>query len=105
MEKLKIPIPEEQLAEFCNRWQIEELAFFGSVLRNDFNPKSDIDVLISSTPDANWSLFDHIQMEQELSDLLNRKIDLYTRRAVEKNHNWLRREEILRTAEVILHGA
>jgi predicted nucleotidyltransferase len=101
MAKLRIEVPQSQLAEFCMRWQIEEFALFGSVLRDDFNPESDLDVLVTFTPDASWGLLDHLRMEQELASLLNRKIDLFTRRAVEQSHNWMRRQEILRTAEVI----
>jgi len=101
MSKLRIKLPETRLNDFCKRWQIIELAFFGSVLRDDFNPDSDLDVLVAFAPEANWSLLDHIQMEHELSDLLNRKIDLYTKRAVEQSHNWVRRREILETAEVV----
>ncbi len=101
MSELKMPISESQLAEFCERWQIEELAFFGSVLRDDFNPQSDLDVLVTFAPEATWGLLDHLRMEQALSDLLHRKIDLFTRRAVEQSHNWIRRKEILETAEVV----
>ncbi len=101
MAKLRIEVSQSQLAEFCRRWQIKEFAFFGSVLRDDFNPESDLDVLVTFAPEANWSLFDHLRMEHELSKVLNRKIDLFTRRAVEQSHNWMRRQEILGTAEVI----
>jgi hypothetical protein len=101
MAKLKMEVPQSQLAEFCRRWQIEEFALFGSVLRDDFNPESDLDVLVTFSPEASWGLLDHLRMEQELSSLLNREIDLFTRRAVEQSYNWMRRQEILRTAEVI----
>ena len=101
MAELRMEISQSQLAEFCQRWQIEAFAFFGSVLRDDFNPESDLDVLVTFKSEANWSLLDHLRMEQELSDLLNRKIDLLTRRAVEQSHNWMRRQEILGTAEVV----
>ena len=101
MSKLRIKIPENRLNDFCRRWQITELAFFGSVLRDDFNPNSDLDILVAFAPEANWSLLDHIRMEQELSHLLNRKTDLYTKQAVEQSHNRMRRREILDTAEVV----
>jgi len=102
--QLKIDIPEFELARFCQRWRIVEFAVFGSALRDDFGPDSDLDVLVTFGPEASWSLLDHLRMEQELAALLNRKIDLLTRRAVEQSHNWLRRQEILRTAEVV-YGA
>ncbi len=96
-----IDLPEEQIADFCRRWRISELALFGSVLRDDFGPGSDLDVLVTFEPEADWSLLDHLRMEQELATLLGRKIDLLTKRAVEQSHNWMRRQEILNTAEVV----
>ncbi len=96
-----INLPRDEIVEFCQRWQIGEFALFGSVLRDDFGPESDLDILITFAPGADWSLLDHVQMEQELAELLGRKVDLFTRRAVEKSHNRLRREEILNTAEVV----
>ena len=94
-------ISQSQIAKFCERWRIEEFALFGSVLRDDFRPESDLDVLVTFASEANWSLLDHLRMERELSILLNRKIDLFTKRAVERSHNGLRRHEILETAKVI----
>jgi predicted nucleotidyltransferase len=102
--QLKMDIPEREIVDFCQRWQIVELAVFGSVLREDFGPDSDVDVLVMFGPDANWSLLDHLRMEEELASLLNREIDLLSKRAVEQSQNWLRRREILDTAEVI-YGA
>ncbi|NBD36438.1 MAG: nucleotidyltransferase [Chloroflexi bacterium] len=101
MANVRTDIPQSQIAKFCKRWQIEEFALFGSVLRDDFRPESDLDVLVTFASEVNWSLLDHLRMERELSTLLNRKIDLFTKRAVERNHNWLRRQEILGTAKVI----
>jgi uncharacterized protein len=96
-----ILLPKTEIAEFCRRWKIQELALFGSALRDDFRPDSDIDLLVTFTADADWGLFDHVKMEQELQTLLNRNVDLITRRAVEQSDNWLRRNQILGTAEVI----
>jgi predicted nucleotidyltransferase len=101
MAKLNITLPEKQNADFCQRWHIVELALFGSVLRNDFGPDSDLDMLVTFEAKANWSLLDHLRMEEELSALLGRKIDLFSKRAVEQSHNWMRRQEILNTSEVI----
>lgn len=94
-------LPEKEISDFCSRWRISEFALFGSVLRDDFTAKSDLDILVAFAPDADWSLLDHVQMEQELAELLGRKVDLLTRRSVERSSNWLRRSEILDTAEVI----
>ena len=95
----KIPIDSDKIAEFCRRWKITELAFFGSVLREDFQPDSDVDALVSFAPDAQWSLFDHLAMEEDLSTILRRKVDLVSRRAIERSENWVRRKAILATAE------
>ena len=101
MTKRNIDLPKEQIADFCRRWQISELALFGSVLRDDFDSDSDLDVLVTFASGADWSLLDHLRMEQELTELLGRKIDLLSKRAVEQSHNWIRRREILTTAQVI----
>lgn len=94
-------ISKAHIADFCRRWRINEFALFGSALREDFRHDSDLDILVTFAPEADWSLLDQVQMEQELAQLLQRKIDLYTKQAVEQNHNWLRRREILNTAQVI----
>lgn len=99
---LPIPIPHGQLVAFCQRWKIRELAVFGSVLRDDFSPQSDIDILVTFADDADWSLFDHVRMEQELESLLNRKVDLLTKSAVEQSTNPIRRNSILRTARTLI---
>jgi predicted nucleotidyltransferase len=101
MLEATIQMPKDQIAEFCRRWQIKEIALFGSVLRDDFGPESDLDILVSFSADADWGLLDHLKMEEELTAIFNRKIDLLTKRAVEQSHNHLRRQEILRTAEVV----
>lgn len=101
MTALDVIIPKNQIADFCRRWHISELALFGSALRDDFGPDSDLDILVTFAPEADWSLLDHLRMEQELASLLNREVDLFSRRAVEQSHNWIRRQEILGTAEVI----
>lgn len=94
-------ITEEQLDQFCRRWAIAELSLFGSALREDFGPESDLDILVTFLPEARWSLLDHVQMEIELAELLGREVDLITRRAVERSGNPLRRREILETAQVV----
>jgi uncharacterized protein len=101
MLKQNIQLPSEEITAFCQRWQVKELALFGSVLRPDFGPDSDLDVLVTFEPDANWGLFDHVQMQTELQQLLQRDVDLISRRAVEQSHNKYRRQEILSTAQVV----
>ncbi len=80
---------------------IIEFGFFGSVLRDDFQPASDVDVLVSFAPEARWSLFDLVEMENELSQLLKREVDLVEREAVERSPNYIRRKNILQSAQVI----
>jgi predicted nucleotidyltransferase len=101
MAEVKIDLPRKQLESFCKRWQIVEVALFGSALRENFNAESDLDILVTFAPEASWSLLDHIRMEQDLVALFHRPIDLFTRRSVERDHNWLRRQEMLSTAETI----
>jgi predicted nucleotidyltransferase len=74
------------------------LELFGSVLRDDFRPDSDVDLLITFQPDADWSLLDHAAMEEELAELLGRPVDLLTRRAVMRSANPIRRASILADA-------
>jgi predicted nucleotidyltransferase len=95
------PVSKESLAEFCRRWLVAELALFGSVLRDDFGPESDVDVLVTFAPDADWSLFDHVKMAEELKALFKREVDLVSRRAVERSQNWIRRRSILNSAQVV----
>ncbi|MCK6530733.1 nucleotidyltransferase domain-containing protein [Myxococcota bacterium] len=94
----------KRIAEFCRRRGIERLELFGSVLRGDFGPDSDVDVLVSLKPEARWSLRDHVEAEDELAGILGRKVDLVSRRAIEASHNWIRKEAILGSAE-LLHAA
>jgi predicted nucleotidyltransferase len=98
---LQFSWPLESIEDFCRRWKIVELAVFGSVLRDDFRPDSDLDFLVRFAPDARWSLFDHARMERELEGLLGREVDLVSRSAVERSRNWIRREEILGTARTL----
>ena len=97
----QIELPRRQLAAFCRRWKVTELALFGSVLREDFRPESDIDLLVSFQPRAHWSLFDLVSMQTELSKILGREIDLVERKAVETSPNYIRRRNILQSAQVI----
>jgi predicted nucleotidyltransferase len=75
---MKIDISQDQIAAFCQRHHIRRLAFFGSVLRDDFKPDSDVDVLVEFEPGHTPGLITLAGMEIELSDLLNRKADLRT---------------------------
>jgi hypothetical protein len=94
-------LPPDALRDFCMRWGVVELALFGSALRADFNPASDIDLLVSFAPDTQWSLLDHVQMQEELTAILDRPVDLISRRAIERSANPIRRRAILESAQVI----
>ena len=96
-----IEIPSDAIADLCNRWQVLELALFGSVLRDDCGPESDVDVLVRFDPGARHTLLDIVQMQDELSATLGRKADLIERTAVEQSPNYIRRRAILQSAETI----
>jgi predicted nucleotidyltransferase len=97
----KVDLDMSAIQQFCDRWQIIELSLFGSILRDDFRPDSDIDVLVCFAPDAPWTLIDLVNMEYELADITGRDIDLIEKRAIEKSPNPIRKAEVLNTAQVI----
>ena len=94
----RIDVPQDEIAQFCLKWQITELAPFGSVLRDDFGPESDVDVLVTFAPDAPWSLSEWGDMMDELKAIFGRDVDF-----VEKDglRNPFRRRAILSTRQVI----
>lgn len=94
----RFAVEPERLAAFCRRWGVRHLALFGSVLREDFRPDSDIDVLVTFAEGVRHGLFALAEMEDELSRLLGRRVDLVTRRAIEESDNWIRRRAILESA-------
>lgn len=96
-----LEIPDEKLTAFCRRWKVAELELFGSALRDDFGPESDIDLLVSFAPEARWSLLDHVRMQEDARMLFGREVDLVTRKAVERSPNPIRRRAILESAERI----
>jgi len=96
-----IEIPTDKIADFCQRWKITELALFGSVLRDDFRSDSDVDILVTFAPDAHRTLFDMVDMQDELEAMFERKVDLVSRRGIERSRNYLRRKAILDSAEII----
>lgn len=102
---MKLSLPYEQIAEFCRKWRVTEFALFGSVLRDDFRPDSDVDVLVTWAPDARISLFDYTPMKEELEEIFGRKVDLISKRGVEQSSNWIRRKAILESARVVYGSA
>jgi len=94
----QIPIDHEQIGAFCRKWKMTEFSLFGSILRNDFRPDSDVDVLVEFSPDHPWSLFDVMDMEEELKTMFGRQVDLVMKGGL---RNPFRRHEILRTRQVV----
>lgn len=97
----QIELPKEKIEEFCRKWKIAELGLFGSVLREDFYPDSDVDVLVSFDPNARWSLLDLVEMQNELEGILGRRVDLVERSAIERSENYIRRRHILNSLEPV----
>lgn len=96
-----LDLSDEALEAFCRKWKIREFALFGSVLRDDFGPDSDVDVLVSFQPEAEWDLFDVVDMQNELATVFGRKVDLFDREAVEQSRNPFRRRGILSNTHVV----
>ena len=97
--KPRIAFDRQRLAALRANWKITEFLFFGSVLRDDFGPQSDVDVLVNFAPEAHPTLLDLSRLADELSALFGRRVDLLTRRGVESSRNALRRQAILSSAE------
>ena len=98
MSKPKINIPKDKIEAFCRRWKIKEFALFGSVLRDDFRPDSDIDVLVSFAPDGGITFDNRMEMLHELAEIFGRQVDLVEKDAI---RNPFRRHDILTTKEVV----
>lgn len=100
----RIGLTPEMISQFCKKWSISKLELFGSVLRSDFTPESDIDFLVSFSPGARRGLFTRIQIMHELEDLTTRRVDVIARKSIEDSENWIRRREILTTVKAIYDG-
>jgi uncharacterized protein len=93
-----LAIDSDRITGFCRRWRITEFALFGSVLRDDFRPESDVDVLVTFEPDAPWTLWDLSRMRMELEEIFGREVDLVEKKAL---RNPFRRQAILPHQHVI----
>ena len=101
-DSLHIDLPLEAIAELCRRFGVEELWVFGSVLRDDFRPDSDVDFLVVfKNNDAGEWACKFADLERELAVLLGRKVDVVDKKGVEQSDNYLRRRHILRAARKI----
>jgi predicted nucleotidyltransferase len=101
MGQPKINIPKDKIEDFCRRWKIREFALFGSVLRDDFRPDSDLDVLVVFEPDGGITFNNRVEMQDELTAIFGREVDLVEKDAIP---NPFRRHEILTTKEVVYAG-
>ena len=98
MPQPQIHIPLKQIEDFCRRWKVKEFALFGSVLREDFRPDSDIVVLVSFEPDGGITFDNRVEMLDELAEIFGREVDLIEKDTI---RNPFRRHEILTTKEVV----
>lgn len=98
---MKPDLPLTEIQKICQRWHITELALFGSALRDDFGPDSDIDFLVTFEPNFRRGLTETLQIRDEFKAVLGRNVDLIVKSAIERSDNWLRKHNILDSAQVI----
>jgi predicted nucleotidyltransferase len=97
-KQIKIEMPMDKITAFCQKWKITEFSLFGSVLRDDFRPDSDVDVLVTFAENAGWDLYDWVTMIDELKVIFGREVDLVSKKGL---RNPFRRRNILATHEVL----
>ncbi len=97
----RLNLSDKEIIDFCLQNQIQELSIFGSVLRDDFNAHSDLDFLVVFSPQIKLSLMDIVKIQYQLEDMTGRKVDLIEKRSIIDSYNWLRRQNILNSAQVI----
>lgn len=105
MSELPVQLPADRLAALCERWKVARLAVFGSVLRADFRPDSDVDFLATFAPDSRWSLLDLAGMQCELEDMVGRRVDLVDAAALARSKRVRRRDTILSSAVPVYERA
>lgn len=91
-------VPKDKIPDFCHRWKIKEFSLFGSILHEDFGPDSDVDILVTFDEDAHWSLYDWMDMIEELKAIFGREVHLFSEKGL---RNPFRRHKILTTREVV----
>ncbi len=101
IRQTRIAVPSQQIADFCRRHHVRRLSLFGSVLRPDFRPDSDVDVLVTFAPGTRRTLFDLVHIQDEIEALLGRKVDLIEKKAIERSENYIRRKHILSSVETV----
>lgn len=98
MSEPKIMPPPEKIAAFCRKWKVTELSVFGSVLRDDFGPESDVDVLVALRENHGWGLYEWLDMIDELQEMFGREVDLVSKAGLK---NPFRRSEIMSTRRIL----
>jgi uncharacterized protein len=101
MDSPRFELPRREIAKFCRQLKVAELSLFGSVLRGDFGPQSDVDVLVKFDSSVRPSLVELDQMSRHLAEIFGRKVDLVERATIESSANYIRRRHILETAEPV----
>lgn len=101
MTAVDLGVSDEQIERFCRHWKISCLAVFGSAVQGKLRSDSDIDLLVAFAPDADWTMFDHFAMEDELARLFGREVDLVSVRALEEHPNPAYRRQIVAAARPI----
>jgi hypothetical protein len=96
-----ITIPKNEIAAFCHKNHIRSLSLFGSAMREDFGPGSDIDVLVEFEREYRPGIMELVEMQEKLAGIFGQKVDLVERKAVEKSENYIRRRHILESLESI----
>lgn len=98
MDHNTMVVPKDKISDFCHQWKIKEFSLFGSILREDFDPDSDVDILVTFGEDAHWSLYDWMDMIEELKIIFGREVHLFSQKGL---RNPFRRHKILTTREVV----
>ena len=102
---MKIRFSQKKIDSFCRKWKIQQLSVFGSALRDDFDPEtSDIDLLYVFSPDARWG-WEIVDMKEEIEAMFNRRVDLVSKRAIERSRNPYRKKSILNSYKIIYDEA
>ena len=97
----RLNLSDQEIAAFCQQWGIRSLALFGSILRDDFSQGSDIDLLLTFQPQVRQGLLTLARIKHTLEAKLQRPVDIALKEAITNSDNWIRREEILGTAQTI----
>jgi predicted nucleotidyltransferase len=101
LDRLPVSVPTQEIEQFCAQHHVKEVALFGSVLRDDFGPESDIDVLVTFEPSARPTLLTLARMEEELERIFKRRVDLLERAGLDQCSNPYIRTPVISSLRVI----